>query len=146
MADRFDTLEDAARAVRALTPQARATRGARSAAQALLHCAAAIELSITGYPALKPAIVRATIGRLVLRWFLSRGEIHHDVDAGIPGVPDASEGADLGPAVERLLQAISAFEAAPGKPADHFIYGPVTREQYARLHAMHIADHLSAIT
>ena len=145
MTDRFDTLDEAARAVRALTKGARATRGARSPAQALLHCAAAIELSITGYPVLKPAIVRATIGRLVLRRFLSRGEIHHNVDAGIPGVPEPPGDAEIEPAVERLLQAISSFQAATGKPADHFIYGPVTKEQYSRLHAMHIADHLSVI-
>lgn len=92
---------------------------------------------------MRSALIRATIGRIVLRRFLSRGVMSHDRNAHIPGLPLADAGLPLETAVKRLLAAIDAFVGFQGTPAPHFVYGPVTHAQYDRLHAMHIADHLA---
>ena len=41
--------------------------------QTALHCARSIEYAVQGYPKMKPAFVRATIGKLVLGRFLKSG-------------------------------------------------------------------------
>lgn len=133
-------------AIRALPDDARARPGAAwTLAQSLDHCATAIERSLDGYPRMRPAIFRATIGRLVLRRFLSRGAMSHDRGGQIPGLPDPDPAVTLAAARARLLAAIEAFDAHAGPTAPHFVYGPVTKDEYARLHAMHVADHLAEV-
>jgi Protein of unknown function (DUF1569) len=113
--------------------------------QVLLHCAQSIDCSLDGYPRLRPALFRATIGRIAKRKFLSQGFMSHGLDAAIPGAP-ALEDTGLAPAVARLRQAIARFEAADAsalKP--HLAYGPCDKREYEALHAMHLADHLCAV-
>jgi hypothetical protein len=116
--------------------------------QVLLHCAQSIEYSLSGYPVMKPALVRATIGRLVLAMFLRRGVMRHNLAAPVPGAPatpaEAAGKDELAAAWTRLFAALDRFDAHTGPTRDHFLYGPVTKEQYARVHAMHLCDHLLA--
>lgn len=119
--------------------------GAWSPYQALIHCAQSIKYSATAFPRLKPALLRATVGRIVMRKFLLQGHMSHGLAAPIPGAPEIRREGDLQEAVERLMKSIDAFEAFRGEPAIHPVYDRVTKEQYARLHAMHLADHLSVI-
>lgn len=133
-------------AIEALAPDA--ATGPESAwtlAQSLDHCASAIERSIDRYPVMRPAIFRATIGRLVLWRFLSRGSMTHQRGEQVPGLPDPDPSLDLATARARLLAAIDAFEAYRGPLAEHFVYGRVTYTEYAQLHAMHVEDHLRAL-
>jgi hypothetical protein len=116
--------------------------GAWTLPQILDHCAQSVDASMRGFPVHKPAIVRKTVGRLALRHFLKRGVMSHDRNGPIPGLP-VPAGGELGPAVDRLVASIDAFLAFEGEPAPHFMYGPTTKDQYDRVHAMHIADHLS---
>jgi hypothetical protein len=114
--------------------------GGWTAGKALVHCAQSIEYSLTGFPKPRGWLVRAVVGPVVMRRFLGRGAMSHDLAAEIPG------GASLGtPSLEegraRLTVAIAAFRARTGPFAPHFAYGPVSREQYEALHAMHFADH-----
>jgi hypothetical protein len=113
--------------------------------QVLLHCAQSINYSLDGYPRLRPALFRATIGRIAKRKFLSRGFMSHGLDVAIPGAP-ALEVMEFTPALARLRQAIARFEAAEAsalKP--HLAYGPCDKHEYEALHAMHLADHLRAV-
>ncbi|WP_063934781.1 DUF1569 domain-containing protein [Archangium violaceum] len=113
--------------------------------QVLVHCAQSIDCSLDGYPRLRPALFRATIGRIAKRKFLSQGFMSHGLDAAIPGAP-ALEDAGLAPALARLRQAITRFETADAsalKP--HLAYGPCDKREYEALHAMHLADHLGAV-
>lgn len=119
--------------------------GAWSPYQALIHCAQSIEYSVTGFPRLKPVLLRATVGRIVMRKFLRQGHMRHGLAAPIPGAPEIPREGDLQQAVERLMRSIDDFEAFRGEPAIHPVYDRVAKEQYARLHAMHLADHLSVI-
>jgi hypothetical protein len=112
--------------------------------QVLVHCAQSIEYSLTGYPVMKPALLRATIGPLVLRLFLMRGAMRHNLAAPVPGAPALSEQGELAAAWERLAAAMERFLAHTGPLCAHFLYGSLSKAQYERVHAMHLADHLSA--
>jgi hypothetical protein len=125
-----------------LAPDARPPRGAWDTHQALVHCAQGIEYSVRGFPRLRSGLIRATVGRLVLSRFLRRGAMSHDLGAVIPGAPEIAPGGSVADAVARLRAAIAEFHAHQGAYAPHFVYGPVTREQYDAIHAMHIEDHL----
>lgn len=111
---------------------------------ALAHCAQSIEYSMSGYPALRSALFRAVVGRLAKRQFLRRGAMSHDTSAPLPGAPPA-EASSLEEATARLRRAIEAFRRFDGPLAPHLAFGECTKEEYEKLHAMHIADHLRAV-
>jgi hypothetical protein len=131
----LDALE---RDPRTLTP------GAWDMHQALVHCAQGIEFSLQGYPRMRAALFRVTIGRVVLARFLRRGAMSHDRTAPIPGAPSIPSGGSVAEGVSRLRAAIEAFRAHAGPHAPHFVYGSLTHAQYDAIHAMHIEDHLRA--
>jgi hypothetical protein len=109
----------------------------------LAHCAQSIELSLSGYPRLRAWPVRALIGPLVKRRFLSRGEMSHDTKAPIDGAPEISAATSFAEAAARLRKAIDSFRAHQGPLAPHFAYGECSKAEYEKLHAMHAANHLS---
>ncbi|MBP6819159.1 MAG: DUF1569 domain-containing protein [Ferrovibrio sp.] len=116
--------------------------------QALHHCAQSLEYGLHGFPQLKPAWFRASIGPLAARVFLARGRLKHGLDAPIPGAPEIPREGDMAAAYTRLFAAIDAFEAAVQNRAalqPHFAYGDVAPAEYARLQAYHIAEHLNAL-
>jgi hypothetical protein len=120
-------------------------RGAWTLPQVLEHCAQSIEYSIDRYPVLKSGLFRATVGRIAKRKFLGAGAMSHNLEAAIPGAPELAADADATAVLARLRRAIEAFRAHQGPFADHLAYGPCSKEEYERLHAMHVADHLSAL-
>src|SRR5262249_42060389 len=107
--------------------------------EALAHVAQGIEYSITGYPRLNSKLFQTTFGRLALSLSLRRGVMRHNLDAPIPGAPAV---AGQYPAIARLRLAIEAFDAHRGALAPHFAFGPLRKDDYAKVHAMHLADHL----
>jgi hypothetical protein len=125
--------------------KAPAVDGGWSVAQVLIHCAQSIEYSMSGYPAAKGALFQKTVGRLALRKFLGAGAMSHDLAAPIPKAPEPPATSTLAEGLARLRKAIYAFRSHPGPFEPHFAYGPVTREQYDQVHAMHVANHLEKI-
>ena len=109
--------------------------------QMLQHAAQSVEFSMTGFPELRPAWFRATLGSAAFTFFNARGSMSHTLDEPIPGAPalDASQSLKL--SVQRLLDAMDAFTAFQGALAPHFTYGTLTRDQYERAHLMHLANH-----
>lgn len=116
-------------------------RGPWTLAHTLEHCAQSIEYSLSGYPALRSGLFRATVGRIAKRKFLSAGRMRHDLAAPVPGAP-ALASSDAAVAEARLRAAIAAFQAHEGAFADHLAYGPCSKAEYEALHVMHVADHL----
>ena len=112
-----------------------------SLTQMLQHAAQSVEFSMQGFPELRPAWFRATLGATAFTFFNARGAMSHTLDEPIPGAPalDASQSLKL--SVQRLLDAMDAFTAFKGPLAPHFAYGTLTREQYERAHLMHLANH-----
>lgn len=112
-------------------------------ARTLVHCAQSIEYSMTGYPQAKSAIFQRTAGAAAFAFFSWRGRMSHDLGEPIPGAP-ALEGVDVAQAEARLRRAVQDFEQWRGPLRPHFAYGELARDDYARAHAMHLANHFSA--
>ncbi len=115
--------------------------GRWTAGQVLVHCAQSVEFSLTGFPQARGFLVQKVVGPLVMRRFLAKGALSHDVAAEIPGAP-ALGSPSLEEGKARLIKAIADFRAHQGPLQPHFAYGPVERGPYEALHAMHFADHL----
>lgn len=145
----FSTLQDALQALAKLkTAPALRNQGGMSPFRTLNHCAQSIEFSLHGFPALKPAVFRATVGPIAARYFLLRGKMSHDLNEPIPGASAISDSGDLTQAFTRLEQAIAAFKTAVANRQalrPHFAYGEVDATDYERLHAFHIAEHFATL-
>lgn len=110
-----------------------------------LHCAQTIDYSMSGYPQLKPAIVRATVGRLAIHKFLSQGYMKHNLTAPVPGGEPLNSEENPKESVEELFSAIQRFRSYSGQLKPHLLFGRLSKEEYDTYFAMHIADHLSEI-
>lgn len=108
----------------------------------LAHMAQSIEYSITGYPVHKSAMFKSTVGRAAFTAFSSKGYMKHNLEEDIPGAPSVSEiTAEAGKA--RLLNALDTFQHYQGELAEHFAYGPLSHQEYALAHVLHVKDHFS---
>ena len=96
---------------------------------------------MSGFPALKPAWFRATVGSYAFALFNARGAMSHDLVEPIPGAPEIAQGQPLVPAIERASAALRAFDAHAGALQPHFAYGTLDKSDYARAHLMHLANH-----
>jgi Protein of unknown function (DUF1569) len=138
---RFESVADARGALVALAGRAPRGSGAWSLAQVLNHAAQSVEFSIDGFPQLKPALFRATVGPLAFKVFDARGAMKHPLDQPIPGAPALDAQAPVDAALKRLLAAFDRFEGHTGPLQPHFAYGDLDKPAFARAHLMHLADH-----
>lgn len=136
----FPDLASARRVIESLPATAATTEG-WSLAQVLAHAAQSIEFSLNGFPQMKPAIFRGTVGGLAFAVFDRRGRMSHGLDEPIPGAPAIDAATPLPEAVKRLAKAMADFDAHRGALAPHFAYGALDKTQYTRAHLMHLADH-----
>ncbi|MDX3310860.1 DUF1569 domain-containing protein [Streptomyces sp. ME08-AFT2] len=113
--------------------------------QTLQHCAQTVRYSVTGYPALKPALFRATAGVLAKRVFLLRGAMKHSLAAEIDGAPPLDPHLPVTEAAAGLTDAVALFTGHTAEHAPHPAYGRCTHDEFARLHAMHLAEHLPGL-
>ncbi len=109
----------------------------------LLHCAQSIDYSISGYPAAKPAIFQHTAGAAAFSFFRARGRMSHNLIEAIPGAAMLDANARVEVAAAALHKSVAAFLAHGGTLQPHFAYGALSKADYERAHAMHIANHLS---
>jgi hypothetical protein len=109
--------------------------------QVLQHLAQSVEFSMQGFPALRGAWFRSTIGSAAFAVFNARGAMSHTLDDPIPGAPALDASQPLKTSVQRLLDAMDAFAQFNGTLRPHFAYGELTKPQYERAHLMHLANH-----
>lgn len=109
--------------------------------QVLQHLAQSVEFSMQGFPALKGAWFRSSIGSAAFAVFNARGAMSHSLDEPIPGAPALDASQTLKTSVQRLLDAMEAFASFQGTLRPHFAYGELTKPQYERAHLMHLANH-----
>jgi hypothetical protein len=112
----------------------------------LQHCAQTVGYSVTGYPRLKPALYRATVGTLAKRVFLWRGATRHSLGAGIEGAPPLDPDLPVADAAARLGEAVQRFEAHTAPHPPHPAYGACSHQEFAALHAMHLIEHVPGVT
>ncbi|KQW55400.1 DUF1569 domain-containing protein [Variovorax sp. Root411] len=140
----MDVFSDLARAMRTLehlreTPLH--TRSGWDLAHVLHHCAQSVEYSLDGFPQLKPAWFRASLGAMAFAVFSARGKMSHGLEEPIPGAPTIASSQPLDAAVEHLMGALNRFERHGAALAPHFAYGALSKSEYTRAHLMHLANH-----
>ena len=109
--------------------------------QVLQHLAQSVEFSMQGFPVLKGAWFRSSVGAAAFAVFNARGAMSHTLDEPIPGAPALDAGQTLKTSVQRLLDAMDAFAASTSPLRPHFAYGELSKPQYERAHLMHLANH-----
>ncbi|MEM7183207.1 MAG: DUF1569 domain-containing protein [Spirochaetota bacterium] len=143
---RLQSLEET---LTALQPFAKDTKyklaGNWSLNEVFEHCAQSVEYSMTGFPENRSVVIRQTIGKLVKSKFLGQGYMSHNLNDPILGAPALTPAESYQPGLQRLLASIRKFQAFTDELKIHFVFGSATKEEYDKLHAMHIANHLSAI-
>ncbi len=98
-----------------------------------------------GYPEMKGGFTRAVAGNVVFPLFNTWGAMRHSLTEPIPGAPALDSKTPLQLSVNRLLDALAAFEAWDGPLKPHFAYGDLDKPQYTRAHLMHLANHWTLI-
>jgi hypothetical protein len=142
----FGSWADAQKAVLELLFQPRVVQGNTwNLSQVLQHLAQSIEFSMKGFPELKGAVFRATLGNAAFAVFNARGAMSHSLDEPIPGAPALAADQTLKTSVQRLLDAMDAFAAWSGPLQPHFAYGELSKAQYQRAHLMHLSNHWQQI-
>ncbi|SFN12875.1 Protein of unknown function [Streptomyces sp. cf124] len=97
---------------------------------------------MTGCPQLRPALFRATAGALAKSVFLRRGTMKHPLGAEIDRAPSLDPRLPTAEAVADFADAVALFTGAVGEHAPHPAYGRCTHDEFARLRAIHLAEHL----
>lgn len=113
-------------------------------AEVIAHCAQSIEFSLHGFPVLKPAWFRATLGPIAFEVFDVIGAMRHSLIEPIPGAASLSD-AVWPHVLTRFEAALAAFEAHRGAYMPHFAYGQLNRQDYERAHLMHFAQHMQLL-
>ena len=137
----FASMGDARRTLEALKAQPVRMVSGWDLAHVLHHVAQSAAYSLQGFPLLKPAWFRATVGPAAFAVFQARSRMSHGLDEPIPGATPIADGQPLPAAVDHLVAAFNAFERHTGPLAPHFAYGPLDKPAYARAHLMHLANH-----
>lgn len=117
------------------------TVGKWSLGQMCNHLAATLIYSVEGMPVQAPWVIRATIGRLARRSILVRGKMMEGLPLPQKYLP--KPGLDARAEAEALRAALYLFAAHGGPYAMNPIMGRITPEEWARVHCVHCAHHLS---
>ncbi len=117
--------------------------GSWESARIFDHLAQGVEFSLTGYPELKPALFRSTVGPLAFSVFAAKGSMSHGLDEEIPG--EVLRNVDAQIALDRLKSALRSFDEHQGTLAPHFAYGALSKTDYAAAHAMHVNNHFEEL-
>ncbi len=110
--------------------------------QVFNHCAQSVEFSMTGFPESESALFQNTAGAMAFSIFSARGEMSHNLAEVIPGAPELAEEGDNQLALERLITAVTSFDAYDGPLKPHFAFGNLSKSDYALAHMLHINNHL----
>src|SRR4051812_9298396 len=106
------TLADAAREIEKIAAAtAPSSTGTWTPFQIVAHCTQSLHYTIDGFPTMKPALVRATVGWLVKTVFILRGRMSHGLVTPIAGAPTIPADGDVRAAATDALAAIAALRS-----------------------------------
>lgn len=137
---RFKNLEEAIAEIKRLENIPKKTIGKWSYYQILNHCAEGIECSMDGYSANVPWLIRKTIGQIIKHKLFLQGYMDHG--AINPTAPKIREEGNEKIALERLLNAFERFKKHDKKLYPHPFFDELSKEEFQKLHAYHVANHL----
>ncbi|MCW7468803.1 DUF1569 domain-containing protein [Leptospira kanakyensis] len=117
-----------------------------SVGKVFAHCAQSIEYSLKGYPEMKSAIFRGSIGKVAFSIFAFKNKMNHGLEEPIPGAEDISNATEVKAGIKRLIQAIDDFsKTKESSLRPHFAYGELTKEEYDVAHSLHIKNHMERV-
>ncbi len=67
----------------------------------------------------------------------------HNLYADVPGAPVIEDIGSFDEGLKILMASIEKFSLYTGELQPHLLFGKLTKEQYDKYFAIHIADHLS---
>jgi len=105
------------------------------------HLAGSLRGSVEGLPGRVPWIVRRTLGPIVFRRICRTGRMPEGVKA--PPAVEPRPGLDARAEAEALRASIRLFEEYLGPIPEHPFFGPLRKDELARLHCIHASHHLS---
>ncbi len=120
--------------------------GGWSLGKVFSHCAQSIEYSMNGFPEMKSAVFRGSVGKLAFSIFSLREKMSHGLEDPIPGAADLENTIEYKLGLNRLLQSIDLFqkqESSQLKP--HFAYGELDKDEFDLAHTLHIKNHFERI-
>ncbi|MDF3818567.1 DUF1569 domain-containing protein [Leptospira sp. 96542] len=110
------------------------------------HCAQSIEYSMNGYPEMKSAIFRVSVGKIAFSVFAFKNQMNHGLEEPIPGAVSLEDPINIKTGTKRLLQSIDTFQStSESNLKAHFAYGELTKEEYDLAHSLHIKNHFDRI-
>ena len=116
--------------------------------QIFTHCAQSVEFSMSKFPIHKSSFFKNTLGKLAFSIFSHKGKMTHGLNEPIPGAPTLSSKtntSDFKKALNRLKEALMAFDKYQGDIAPHFAYGELTKKEFEMAHVLHLYNHLQEI-
>jgi hypothetical protein len=139
----FNTLDDILADVdRLASGRQIKTLGNWSAGQIFEHVARVMEKSIDGFESKQPAIVRFILGRTIKSWMLNKpmaAGFRLPKKAGAELIAPATS---LEEGLAHIRKAIGRLQAEPNRVPSPFL-GPLTREEWDKIHCRHAELHLS---
>jgi hypothetical protein len=118
-----------------------ATAGNWSLGQVCKHLAETMRMSVDGYDFRVPWIFRATAGPVVKRSIFKNRRMMTGIRTAETLVPKAD--LDDRAETEALRATIAYYRDHPERRVPHPFFGPMTGDEWDRLHLIHSAHHLS---
>ncbi len=108
--------------------------------QACYHLAVSFDGSMDGFGVSRHRVMRVLFGRRALRQIFASGRI----DAGMTVTTRLDPPGDVGleDGERRLIESVERYVSHSGSLSIHPFFGPLTREEWDRLHCIHAAHHL----
>lgn len=119
------------------------TAGNWTLGQICSHLGAGMRGAIDGFGVRAPWLIRITLGKSFKRKVLSTGKMDEGIKLPENALP--KPGLDARAEAEALRATIGIFKAHAGPFVDHPMFGPLTRDEWMRLHMIHCAHHLSFV-
>lgn len=139
---RFQTLNDARAELDRLEKVQVETTGNWSYFQILTHCAKSTNAIMRGFSTKKSWFLRRFVGPFALRKVFKQGFIPAGVGTSAKGVSVQRVEGDEKAALAELRKFMSEFEGYTGPLAEHPFFGKLNKEQWTRLAAIHMANHM----
>lgn len=121
--------------------QGHRTVGKWSLGQICNHLTGSLVYSVEGFPVQLPWLIRKTLGPIFKRKVFQTGRMREGIK--LPDHILPRPGLDARAEAEALRGALLAYSRHTGPLAPHPMFGPLSRDEWTRLHCIHCAHHLS---
>ena len=122
-------------------PSIEAREGFWKPGQVFSHCAQSVRYARTGFPEMKSALFRSTVGTIAFGVFSMRDSMSHGITEEIPGAEAIDPELATRAGLQALIAEIQTFLSYSGPLQPHFAYGELSHEQYNRANTWHLINH-----